>query len=250
MQSVEKVNLTNLKKCSQVWEEMTPNDKGRICGKCKNTIIDFRNLTDKEVAEIHVFTEGRVCGVYNKEQFELKLPKRKRNRLKSIYIGLIGMLFSPSLIGQENGNPVKTEQTEIDYDKVKQEARAVSKSQEIKKDSIVISGRLTDEAGEKLIYANVHIKGTRIGTTSDSNGFYHLNITEQIDSVDQIALVFSYTGYTTEERIIEKGKIKEQRELNVTFLYEAQLINFGVVTRRPFHKRVWYGIKNIFRRKR
>ncbi|WP_127844574.1 hypothetical protein [Psychroflexus aestuariivivens] len=62
MNSVTKINLSNLKSCNQVWTDMRENERGRLCQKCQNTVIDFRNKSDSEVAEIHLFTEGKVCG--------------------------------------------------------------------------------------------------------------------------------------------------------------------------------------------
>ncbi len=38
-----------------------------------------------------------------------------------------------------------------------------------------VSGRITDEAGEPLVGANVLVKGTTTGTMTDYNGNYSLN---------------------------------------------------------------------------
>lgn len=57
-----------------------------------------------------------------------------------------------------------------------------------------IHGTITDENGERLIGASILIKGTTIGTVSDLDGNYQLQIPEGYDK-----LVFSYTGYIAVE---------------------------------------------------
>ena len=37
-----------------------------------------------------------------------------------------------------------------------------------------ISGKITTENGDEIPYANVYLKKTKIGTSSDDNGFYKL----------------------------------------------------------------------------
>jgi hypothetical protein len=251
MQSIEKINLTKLKKCNQVWEDMTPSEKGRICSKCQNTIIDFRNQTDREVAETHTFTTGKVCGLYKKEQLQLKTTHQKRQSFKSIYIGLIGIFSSISLTGLAKGNMTPIEQVEPDYEK---QTSTVQKTKNIPSpvtDTIVISGFLTDEAGGKLIAASVHIKDTKIGTNSDINGFYRLNISKALKKDSKITLVVSYLGYVPLEIIIKKKDILNNRKtLDLTLLEGEEVIAFYIVEKQPWYKRVWGRIKRIFTKKK
>src|SRR5690606_32624790 len=58
----------------------------------------------------------------------------------------------------------------------------------------VTSGEDGSDYGNPLPGVNVLIKGTAIGTVTDVNGEYRLEI-----SSDEAVLVFSYVGYITEE---------------------------------------------------
>src|SRR5436189_188629 len=62
------------------------------------------------------------------------------------------------------------------------------------KADVNISGKISDEAGQPLPGANVLVKGTTIGTTTDANGEYKLAIPEGSN-----VLVFSFIGYKTQE---------------------------------------------------
>ncbi|WP_348668385.1 carboxypeptidase-like regulatory domain-containing protein, partial [uncultured Polaribacter sp.] len=56
-----------------------------------------------------------------------------------------------------------------------------------------ISGKTTAENGDEIPYANVYLKKTRIGTSSNDTGFYELkNIPE-----DNYTLIVSSIGYKT-----------------------------------------------------
>jgi hypothetical protein len=251
MQSIEKINLTNLKKCNQVWEDMTPSEKGRICSKCQNTIIDFRNQTDREVAETHAFATGKVCGLYKKEQIQPKTAHQKRRNFKSIYIGLIGIFSSISLIGQAKGNLIKVEQIEPDYENQPSTTQKIESHQSPIIDSIIVSGLLTDESGAALIFATIHIKDTEIGTSSDINGFYNLNISKAINDFNKITLVVSYVGYLKQEIIItKKDLLKKKNTLNITLLEDERVSVFYVVEKQPWYKRAWGRIKRVFTKKK
>jgi len=83
----------------------------------------------------------------------------------------------------------------------------------------VIEGYLHDDEGEPIIYGNVIIKGTTIGTTTDLDGYYSIKIPAGYNT-----LVFSYTGYTTQEQNIGYSSI-----LNVK-LSEGVVLEQAVVT--------------------
>ncbi|MEP7269218.1 MAG: SusC/RagA family TonB-linked outer membrane protein [Saprospiraceae bacterium] len=57
-----------------------------------------------------------------------------------------------------------------------------------------ITGKVTDNTGEALIGANVAAKGTTVGTVTDIDGSYTINVPDNVT-----VLVFTYTGFTTQE---------------------------------------------------
>ena len=58
----------------------------------------------------------------------------------------------------------------------------------------IISGTVTDQTGETIISASVVVKGTTIGTVTDFDGNYSLEVPD-----DAQVLVFSYIGLKTQE---------------------------------------------------
>ncbi len=81
--------------------------------------------------------------------------------------------------------------------------------------SISISGRVVDGAGEALSSASVTIKGTLRGTLTDSDGYYSINA-----NTNDI-LVFSFVGFKAKEVLIEDNPV-----INVTL---DEQLNLGEV---------------------
>ena len=56
-----------------------------------------------------------------------------------------------------------------------------------------ISGKITTADGEEIPYANVYLKKTKIGTSSNQNGFYELNNIPK----EKYTLIISSIGFKT-----------------------------------------------------
>ncbi|MDR2947678.1 MAG: TonB-dependent receptor [Prevotella sp.] len=90
-----------------------------------------------------------------------------------------------------------------------------------------ITGKITDEAGEPLIGANVQVKGTTHGTLTDEDGNYELDVPQSA------TLQISYIGYLNQD--INTGN---KTVLNIKLsedahnLDEVVVVGYGTMTRR------------------
>ena len=101
-----------------------------------------------------------------------------------------------------------------------------------------ISGTVTDASGEPLIGASILVKGTSTGMVTDLDGTYSLNVPE-----DATTLVFSYTGYLTQE--VELGA---SNVLDVTLEESAETLSEVVVTGlgiKKEKKALGYGVSTL-----
>lgn len=83
---------------------------------------------------------------------------------------------------------------------------------------LTYEGQVVDESGETLIGVNIIIKGTSSGTVTDFDGNYVITA----NPGDQ--LVFSYTGYTTEERTLGT-----ETRINISLNSDSQVLEEVVV---------------------
>lgn len=89
-----------------------------------------------------------------------------------------------------------------------------------------ITGVINDaEVNDILPFANAYLKGTTIGTTSDFEGDYMLEVEEGIYTV-----VFSFIGYETIEVSEVVVKAGETTELNVTMKASAGTLDDVIIT--------------------
>lgn len=86
-----------------------------------------------------------------------------------------------------------------------------------------VSGKVTDEAGEPCVGANVLIKGTTTGTMTDLDGNYSLPHVKQ-GSI----LVFSSIGYSTQEvKVGTSSVINVVLQSDNRFLDEVVVVAYG-----------------------
>ena len=91
---------------------------------------------------------------------------------------------------------------------------------------IRITGKVTDTTGEPIIGANVSTKGTTLGTITDMNGSFLLDVPSET------VISISYIGYLTQE-----VKVKQQTSLNIVLkedtqaLEEVVVVGYGTVKR-------------------
>ena len=252
MNSITKINLSNLRHCNQVWTEMPENDLGRHCQKCSHTIIDFRTSTDSEIAEKHLFSDAKVCGLYNKEQLQEPVktsPTSNKANFKSIYFASISLLTSSSFAQEKT--VIKTEQTDrnlcvkAEVDTIHSEEKVQDNSSE--SNSIIISGKITDENGEPLAGGNIVVKGSSIGVSTDFDGIYKLTLNQKSTS-ENIILVYSYIGFSTLEKALDLVELQQNQIINIKLVEDYDSItSFYVTLKPPLHKRIWRNIKNIFK---
>ena len=101
-----------------------------------------------------------------------------------------------------------------------------------------ISGTVTDESGEPLIGASILVKGTSTGMVTDLDGSYSLTVPD-----DAAALVFSYTGYETQEVEIGASNV-----IDVVMTESAETLSEVVVTGlgiKKEKKALGYGVETL-----
>ena len=91
----------------------------------------------------------------------------------------------------------------------------------------VISGTVTDPTGETVISASVLVKGTTIGTVTDFDGNYTLEVPD-----DAKVLVFSYIGMATQELNITGDVMNVVLQEDAEVLEEVVVTGYGTTKKR------------------
>lgn len=83
-----------------------------------------------------------------------------------------------------------------------------------------ISGKITDANGKPVPFVNVTVKGSNVGTTSNADGVYSIDV-----SPDAKTLVFTYAGMKSQE-----AAITSRNELDVSMAQDVNELETVVVT--------------------
>lgn len=167
--------------------------------------LDFTNVPLSQVLnEIGRQTSLRV--VYNTKDVnpdKVVSVKANREKLASVMVGLL-----------KNTNAVYT--VKDDYLVLfSSNDKAVSQQ-----DKHSIKGTISDESGEPLIGVSIKIQGTTIGTITDLDGNYTLEVSD-----NKAVLEFSYIGYKTITLPVEGTK-----SFNVVMKEDSQQLGEVVIT--------------------
>jgi TonB-linked SusC/RagA family outer membrane protein len=90
-----------------------------------------------------------------------------------------------------------------------------------------VTGVVTDQTGETVISASVMVKGTTIGTVTDFDGNYSLDVPD-----DAKTLVFSFMGLETKEMPITGNVINVVLTENTEVLDEVVVTGYGTTKKR------------------
>lgn len=89
--------------------------------------------------------------------------------------------------------------------------------------SLQVSGVVTDEANQSMPGVNIIVKGTTLGTTSDVDGKFTLDVPDQ-----NAILVFSFIGFLTQEiQVGEKTGFNVVLKADVQSLSEVVVVGYG-----------------------
>ena len=226
------INISIPKPCHENWEAMTPAEKGRFCSACSKTVLDFTKASDREIVT-YLSNNKNTCGRFNNYQLnrDLIIPKQKSSYwfiATTSVLGFLG-LNSQTVFSQI---PLKTEQT----DKIKTTQDSTKTTLGLKK----ITGVVSDEHGP-IAGANVFVKGTTKGTTTDFDG----NFTIEVEEGQK--LLISYIGFHNKEIIVDSStqhvSVKLEENLD---LYTTGIIETGY-KKQTFFGRQIQKIRNWFR---
>ena len=209
--------------CHENWDAMTPENKGKFCGSCAKTVVDFSVMTDNEVLNYLKKNAGSTCGHFTTDQLERPIIETQLQPKKTWRYWLAS-IASLLVMLQRSAAQTKTVFTQgkvfVKKPMVKKPIKISTQKTfvtmgmilpEIVKGDIEIverpntsfEGIVVDENNKPIAFASVTTKA-KIGIAStDSLGKFSIANKYLLDS---ISLVVSSIGYETKELSISAKK--------------------------------------------
>ena len=256
----KKLQLQIPEPCHENWDKMTPVEKGKFCSSCQKQVIDFSRMSDREIALFFKKpSTGSVCGRFMTDQLnrDLEIPRKRIPWVKYFFQFLLpGFLISMrataqgqvktikkeqvnkecSLSQKENLQPVTTAIGDTLVNPVVQKKCFTPQDQRItfgmiavRRITKLIVGKISNEQGDAIPYANVSINGTNV--MADSLGDY---ISKIPVVKNKITIKVSAAGYFSNEIDVEATKdvVKQDIVLKADDLMSEVIITTPVNCRR------------------
>lgn len=184
---------------------MTPGEQGRFCGSCQKIVVDFTAMSDKELLDHISKTAGQhSCGRFLSHQLNRNIKvTEKKPRFSWAYVWnlLLATFLVTESYAQEQ--PVATKKPEVQLPDLSPTVGTFAMRAHDTIPAKEIRGTIIDEDSRaRIAGATVMVKGTSIGTVTDSLGRFKLTVNDKND----ITLEVTSLGYETQTVVMNKKK--------------------------------------------
>lgn len=237
-----KYKITIPEPCSEDWNLMTPQEKGRHCVVCDKVVVDFSKATKQEIIN-HITKEGKICGRIPRAFLDTNLvdeSERQTFGTKGLVATVINLLaLTTTMYAQvkeeskqelssvlEKKSSTMNEQQSVIHDEDKQYGNIINGTVFSASDSLPLPG------------ASVFLVKTGYGVLTNMNGEFSLNIPTNTTS-DELTIIFELIGFESKKipiNLTNKNKIKVYLEDSVE--EELQPLFLGYITIKK-KKRFW-----------
>jgi|SRR3954469_5984832 len=229
--------------CLENWNKMLPSEKGKFCQSCCKHVIDFTNLSDKEIIKIISKSSQPICGRIRKDQQNQVIVAKKETSSISLTVSKIAAsLLFIGLSKNTNAIPLTyypIHSTEHSPSNVSEKGESQQKGH-IEGDSTltVIKGKVLDaKTREEIPGVTILIKNSTIATSTDISGNFNLNIPNDLQK-EEITILISTIGYITQEVVVNKTNASTKQE----FLMHADSTSLTTVGALIAYKTKWWQI--------
>jgi hypothetical protein len=204
--SHKKFSIQINKPCSQNWDEMTQQEKGRFCSHCTKVVVDFTAMTESQITAFFKNHTGKVCGRFYTSQLEYIYPVSLRkapwymNRfLQFAMSGLLTLKIADSTAQSPDPEKIQIKSTSIGENNLLPSLKA-----HVKK---TIEGTVMGDYREAgLERTTVMINETGQSFETDSTGKFKFELPEDFKG-KEFTIVFSHRGYQSESRRITVARL-------------------------------------------
>lgn len=207
--------------CQEDWNQMIPEGNNKHCQKCSTLIVDFTQMSDREITDFFENPQGRICGRLTTKQIqkiyhnytEEKTTTFRLPRIAASWLLVSWLSLSPTINAQE----LKPEITE-------QVSKEENNHQSVT--SRTLKGTVIDaKYKEPLIGTAITIENTERGTISDFDGNFELEIPDNIPSDSRIL----FRGLSYEDVYVAINSIDFSQSFNVVMKEDSTFDSNSVV---------------------
>jgi hypothetical protein len=230
--------------CSAKWENFTQTTYGGFCHSCSKTVIDFTSKSDEEIKEYFKGKPAHTCGRFRTNQLKnyvYQTPpsiKPGFGLVKASSLCLFLMMVSKPTFAQTKPTAVMETVQSINTAKASVDSKVY-----------LVKGVVTsDEDGMALPGVNIWLKGSEVGTVSDTDGKFEFPKKLKEGEV----LVFSFIGLETQEYKVP-ASVSDLLDVKLAINMEMScMVTLGAVAVEEIYseptalQKFWSKVKSLF----
>ena len=203
--------------CHEDWSIMTPASQGRFCASCKKEVVDFTELSRKQIAD-KVKNGEKICGRYRKDQLETTyfIPEHKPLRNLGIAAAFTSLL---ALCEPVQAQKIKASSQQEQQSKENQQVIEINSDK-----SFTFNGTVLDQNDYPLPGAAIQLENTNITTQTDFDGNFNLKIPVEVFNKSD-KLICSYIGFETKNLILNT----KQSKVSIALKQDPSEMTLGMV---------------------
>lgn len=207
--------------CHESWDNMTASEKGRFCNSCQKHVIDFTQLSDKEIIKLIEESSGRMCGRVKRSQMERPIYIEKYNKIFfPMKAQIIGSLFALASIHPIISSAAKNMAVEctVWVDEPTPTAQPTKPNPpDGDTTKYTLKGIVQSESKVPLGGTLLFVEETKESVLTDENGEFTISVT--LGQHVQVKAI----GYENQTIVVDKKMLNKDFPFQVTMLEGAWL---------------------------
>jgi hypothetical protein len=209
----KKLQLHIAEPCHENWDNMSPAEKGRFCDSCQKQVVDFSNMSDREIVQFFKKpSTGSVCGRFMNDQLERDMiVEKKRLPWIKYFFQFVFPAFVISKQAHTQGMVVREKPIVETPLSTKGQVKKPSSKSELK---VIVTDITTTlpipYASVNIISVNASATKQSASTKADGSSLFKIK-----NSEDAFDIEISSVGYKTETIKILPGEVKNSKVIKV-----------------------------------
>jgi len=231
----QKFNLSISNPCSEKFNQFKKTEAGGFCASCQKEVIDFSDMTSKEIINYFKNKESNVCGSFKSTQLKTYTTDALGKNHKFSFMGGLSLsLLTLSLMNTAQAQTTKQPTVIIEKDTVPSTNNTLQEKQ------YTISGIVSDDSGP-IPGANILLQGTVAGTITDFDGQF--TFPQKLKKGD--VLIISFIGFETKKITISDNQKKLNFDMKIDLKMDSCMLMGEVEVKKVFKskKSLWRKLK-------
>lgn len=187
----KKLQITIAQPCHENWDAMSATEKGKFCLACSKQVIDFSNMSDRQLADfLKKPSTGSVCGRFMTDQLhrDIEIPRKRSPWLKYFFQMALPALFLSKASGQQTRTATAPAGRDTTINNITDMHRTMGivatdirpfERDTVKKEDLItiskqVTGKVVDEKGQPVANAIIRAGKTANIFITDEKGEFRI----------------------------------------------------------------------------